>query len=121
MKQIETQETPISTNQPLSENTEQWDLIIKPQSSILDIPWADIWRYRDLLVMFVKVVVEDPTLNELLSFSATLNWKFDDGNQLHEGGDRRRAQCDEAEDHAVLDPRRRVRAGFVGQQHPMGL
>lgn len=33
---------------------EQWDLIIKPQSSLFDIPWRDIWRYRDLLVMFVK-------------------------------------------------------------------
>ena len=33
---------------------QQWDLIIKPQSSLFDIPWADIWRYRDLLVMFVK-------------------------------------------------------------------
>ena len=54
MKQTETIETPITTNQTLSENTEQWDLIIKPQSSLLDIPWADIWRYRDLLVMFVK-------------------------------------------------------------------
>lgn len=33
---------------------EQWDLIIKPQSSLFDIPWRDIWKYRDLLVMFVK-------------------------------------------------------------------
>lgn len=54
MKQTETIEEPISNNQPLSENTDQWDLIIKPQSSLFDIPWADIWRYRDLLVMFVK-------------------------------------------------------------------
>jgi lipopolysaccharide transport system permease protein len=36
-------------------NTEEnWDLVIKPQSSLLDIPWRDIWRYRDLLRMFVK-------------------------------------------------------------------
>lgn len=34
--------------------TKDWDLIIKPHSSLLDIPWADIWRYRDLIVMFVK-------------------------------------------------------------------
>jgi len=33
---------------------ETWDLVIKPQSSLLDIPWRDIWRYRDLLRMFVK-------------------------------------------------------------------
>jgi lipopolysaccharide transport system permease protein len=37
-----------------SNTDENWDLIIKPQSSLLDIPWRDIWRYRDLLYMFVK-------------------------------------------------------------------
>ncbi len=35
-------------------NDDTWDLVIKPQSSLLDIPWRDIWRYRDLLRMFVK-------------------------------------------------------------------
>jgi len=33
---------------------EEWDLIIKPQTSLLEIPWRDIWHYRDLLKMFVK-------------------------------------------------------------------
>ncbi|MCG8390519.1 MAG: ABC transporter permease [Cytophagales bacterium] len=32
----------------------EWDLVIKPSRSLLDIPWADIWRYRDLWRMFVK-------------------------------------------------------------------
>lgn len=27
---------------------------ISPQQSLLDIPWKDIWRYRDLLMMFVR-------------------------------------------------------------------
>lgn len=31
-----------------------WDLTIRPQSSLLDINFKDIWRYRDLLTMFVK-------------------------------------------------------------------
>lgn len=35
-------------------DTESWDLVIKPQSTLFDIPWADIWRYRDLWRMFVK-------------------------------------------------------------------
>lgn len=43
-----------SPNKPMSDGSEHWDLIIKPQSSLLDIPWKDIWRYRDLLYMFVK-------------------------------------------------------------------
>jgi lipopolysaccharide transport system permease protein len=33
---------------------EQWDLIIKPQTSLFDLNLKEIWRYRDLLVLFVK-------------------------------------------------------------------
>ncbi len=33
---------------------EQWDLVIKGHSPIFDINFADLWRYRDLLYMFVK-------------------------------------------------------------------
>lgn len=33
---------------------EKWDLEIAPQRSLLDIPWKDIWRYRDLLMLFVR-------------------------------------------------------------------
>ncbi len=44
----------LSTNPNVIEEEEQWDLVIKPQTSLLEIPWADIWRYRDLLRMFVK-------------------------------------------------------------------
>jgi lipopolysaccharide transport system permease protein len=33
---------------------EKWDLEIRPQRSLLDIPWGDIWRYRDLLMLFVR-------------------------------------------------------------------
>lgn len=33
---------------------EHWDLVIKPKSSWFDIGFADIWRYRDLLWLFVK-------------------------------------------------------------------
>lgn len=33
---------------------EHWDLIIKPQTSLFDLKLKDMWRYRDLLAMFVK-------------------------------------------------------------------
>jgi lipopolysaccharide transport system permease protein len=33
---------------------DEWDLEIKPQSHLLDINLKDVWRYRDLLWMFVK-------------------------------------------------------------------
>ena len=33
---------------------EKWDLEIAPQRSLFDIPWKDIWRYRDLLMLFVR-------------------------------------------------------------------
>lgn len=33
---------------------EQWDLIIRPKSHLLDINLKETWRYRDLLLMFIK-------------------------------------------------------------------
>lgn len=33
---------------------QQWDLIIEGRSSLFDLKIADIWTYRDLLLMFVK-------------------------------------------------------------------
>ncbi|MEI6680457.1 MAG: ABC transporter permease [Mariniphaga sp.] len=35
-------------------NNGDWDEIIKPQSSLFEIDLQEIWRYRDLLLMFVK-------------------------------------------------------------------
>jgi lipopolysaccharide transport system permease protein len=32
----------------------EWDLTIEPQNSLLDLKLKDVWRYRDLLWMFVK-------------------------------------------------------------------
>jgi lipopolysaccharide transport system permease protein len=34
--------------------TEHWDLIIKPQGGFLDLNLKDVWRYRDLLIQFIK-------------------------------------------------------------------
>jgi lipopolysaccharide transport system permease protein len=37
------------------ENTdEEWDIVIEGSSSLFDLKFKDIWRYRDLLLMFVK-------------------------------------------------------------------
>jgi lipopolysaccharide transport system permease protein len=33
---------------------EDWDLIIKPKSHLLDINLKEVWRYRDLLWMFIR-------------------------------------------------------------------
>jgi lipopolysaccharide transport system permease protein len=33
---------------------QHWDLIIKDQTSLFDLNLSDLWRYRDLLLMFVK-------------------------------------------------------------------
>jgi lipopolysaccharide transport system permease protein len=38
----------------MSEHTSDWDLSIEPQSSLFDLNLKDVWRYRDLLLMFVK-------------------------------------------------------------------
>lgn len=36
------------------QDDQSWDLIIKGHTSLFDINFNDLWRYRDLLVMFVK-------------------------------------------------------------------
>ncbi len=33
---------------------EHWDLVIKPRSGLLDLNLAEVWRYRDLLWLFVR-------------------------------------------------------------------
>lgn len=33
---------------------EDWDLIIRPKSKLLDINLKELWKYRDLLLMFMK-------------------------------------------------------------------
>jgi lipopolysaccharide transport system permease protein len=37
-----------------NQESQNWDLIIKGHSSLFDLNFADLWRYRDLLIMFVK-------------------------------------------------------------------
>lgn len=32
----------------------EWDLVIEGSTSLFDLKFTDVWRYRDLLVMFVK-------------------------------------------------------------------
>lgn len=32
----------------------KWDFVIKPQTNIFEVDITEIWRYRDLLMMFVK-------------------------------------------------------------------
>lgn len=33
---------------------EDWDLVIEPQSNLLDLKLKEVWRYRDLLMLFVR-------------------------------------------------------------------
>lgn len=41
-------------SQPLSDTSEEWDLVIEPRSSIFQLQLKDVWRYKYLLLMFVK-------------------------------------------------------------------
>jgi lipopolysaccharide transport system permease protein len=36
------------------EPSKEWDLVIEGSTSLFDLKFKDIWRYRDLLMMFVK-------------------------------------------------------------------
>lgn len=38
----------------MTEQKEDWDLVIKAKTSYLDIDFKEIWRYRDLLSIFIK-------------------------------------------------------------------
>lgn len=44
------------TNSPHQDipDQEQWTEIIKPRTSLLDLRLGDVWRYRDLVMMFVR-------------------------------------------------------------------
>jgi len=37
-----------------TQDSQDWDLIIKGHTSLFDIKFNDLWRYRDLLLLFVK-------------------------------------------------------------------
>lgn len=37
-----------------NQHPEEWDLIVKPQSSLFELNLSELWRYRDLLMLFVK-------------------------------------------------------------------
>jgi lipopolysaccharide transport system permease protein len=41
---------PSNTENP----TEHWDLILQPKSALFDLQLKEVWKYRDLLVLFVK-------------------------------------------------------------------
>lgn len=38
----------------MQKDDENWDLIVKPQSSLFEINFTELWRYRDLLMLFVR-------------------------------------------------------------------
>jgi len=39
---------------PVKKEDERWEETIKPKSGLLEIDLHEIWRYKDLLFMFVK-------------------------------------------------------------------
>ncbi|HLP36115.1 ABC transporter permease [Lacibacter sp.] len=38
----------------LNDTTEQWDLEIKPKASLFDLNLKEVWKYRDLMLLFVR-------------------------------------------------------------------
>lgn len=38
----------------MNNQTEDWDLIIEPQNNLFDLKIKEVWRYRDLLLLFVR-------------------------------------------------------------------
>jgi lipopolysaccharide transport system permease protein len=48
------QEAQISDQIAKENEAEQWDLEIKPKAKLLHFNFAEIWRYRELMLLFVK-------------------------------------------------------------------
>lgn len=48
----ETPNTPLLAQSATADD--QWDEIIRPESGLLDLKLKEVWRYRDLLLLFVK-------------------------------------------------------------------
>lgn len=42
------------TSTLMKEQNEDWTMVIKPQTSLFDLKLKELWRYRDLLFLFVK-------------------------------------------------------------------
>mgnify|MGYP001477458703 CR=1 FL=1 len=38
----------------MQENKDQWNLVITPRSGLLDLKLAEVWHYRDLIMLFVR-------------------------------------------------------------------
>lgn len=53
METTETLHTPQLRNNS-TEEKENWTEIIKPRTSLLDLRLGDVWRYRDLVMLFVR-------------------------------------------------------------------
>ena len=45
---------PDRSNPVTNAETEEWSLVIRPHNRLMDLHLADVWRYRDLLWMFVR-------------------------------------------------------------------
>ncbi len=44
----------MQTTLPSQLNEEEWDLVIQPQRSLFDLRLAELWRYHDLVLLFVR-------------------------------------------------------------------
>lgn len=44
----------MATRQKPTITNEDWDLVIKPRQRLFDINFSEVWRYRDLLMLFVR-------------------------------------------------------------------
>ena len=53
METVEALKAAHRLNKPI-ENEESWTEIIEPHTSLLDLRLGDVWRYRDLVMMFVR-------------------------------------------------------------------
>ena len=44
----------LKNHQKTEPANQKWDLVIGPKRGWFDIPFRDLWRYRDLILLFVR-------------------------------------------------------------------
>ena len=54
METTEVLQQPVAANSAAPTQAEEWTEIIEPRTRLLDLGLADVWRYRDLVMLFVR-------------------------------------------------------------------
>jgi lipopolysaccharide transport system permease protein len=44
----------VNSEESIHKETQRWDIVLSSTANLFSFPWKEVWRYRDLLYMFIK-------------------------------------------------------------------